>query len=137
MHTSLILNWGFNVLVALDWDDDGLSSWGSYNRKSWKNLGKLRMRDFLGCKTLITFRLPANRSSFWYPNSINGKKTVKNNWRCNHYTQFAFQWFYECYNSVYSLYFSPLCPQIRLLYTIISNFFLVKTLTSVEESSLH
>ena len=29
MNISLIRNWGFAALVALDWDGDGPGSWGS------------------------------------------------------------------------------------------------------------
>ena len=37
MHTTLIRNWGFEALVALDWDDDRPGSWGSCDGPdSWK-----------------------------------------------------------------------------------------------------
>ena len=50
IHTSLIRNWGFEAVVALDWDDDWPGSRGSCDEPDLTE--KLRMREFLGCKTL-------------------------------------------------------------------------------------
>ena len=37
MHTPLIWNWGFEALFALDWDENGPVSWGSWDvPDSWE-----------------------------------------------------------------------------------------------------
>ena len=133
MHTSFIQNWGFESCCS-----------GFRRRRTWF-LRIIQWEIFSVAKRWITFRVLANWISFWYSNILlEVYKKVRNNWRSNHYTNFANSMILKMLQfSFLAGFVIPsfpfLCPQIKQLYAFmsnVSNFFLVRTLTGLEQSSL-
>ena len=75
MHHSLVQNWVFEAVVALDWDDNGPYSWGSCEGPDlWEDtnerfFGLQNFKLHLGCQQTET----VSDIQIYFSDSINSK----------------------------------------------------------------